>query len=303
MEANLTHELAFFSPYWWTPRQRLELAPDLPWLTVLLDEDYPHLGPQAHWAVSAARAAADFLATLDLQPGLLEIWLEATPQVGVDAWGISNAFSDGVNRMALATGALPFTVAHEAAHYVSAQAAPSQEQGQGIGRLAWILLEEYLAQRIGFDLLGSIGGGATAAASRETRAQERQAIADYRATRVAFRVLIEQGCAPLNLREHIFALARTLAYLAGARAQQDSPSRLPRGLGRVLTQELLPALASIELPVDLRTNRLTLVARLGLDKILSNLLSEVATKALVATPRRHRHPNWPQAFGLEQRSS
>lgn len=301
MDDDLSRELDAFCPSWRLPRTRLDLAPDLPWLSVLLDEDRAGPGSEVDLAISAVRAAADRLADLDMEPGRLEIWLEATPAFAGGAGGVGGPFRDGVFRLALAEWASPFDIVHEAAHFITISAASVPPHRAGAERLAAILLEEYLAQRIGIALLADLAIDTPKILAREARSQARQVVADYRAARTAFRILIESAVRPDELKERTFALVRTFAYLAGASQMDGQPPirliGLPGGLTRLVSGRLRPALARLELPADLGAERMSLIARLNLVEIVTDLLSEVVSNALLVTPVAHRHPNWPEAFG------
>jgi hypothetical protein len=298
MDADLGSELSAFSPRWQTPQRRLPATPDLPWLTILLDESCPNAGPQVTWVVAAARAAARQLDEIGLSPGPLEVWLEGRPLSGPGIHGVTGLFGDGVVRIALSNAAPPFSIVHEAAHFVTISGAFTPARRQGAERLALILLEEYLAERMGIVLLAELAlDDHHSLIIREARGQAVQIVSDYRMTRAAFRALIESAQVPDDLGDCTFALTRTLAYLTGARTDEAYLTGLPKRIGRRIAAELRPALTGITLPVDLRTDRLTLAARIGLTDIMTDLLSEVVSNALTTTPLVRRHKDWPLAFG------
>lgn len=297
MDAILAHELGAFSPRARAPHQRLPQAPDLLWLTVLLDESRRAPGPQLEWTLAVVRVANQRLAALGLTPGPFEVWLEDGPCVGPGVQGISLAFRDGISRAALSLGATPFCVAHEVGHFLAATTAPAWKQGQGAERVALLLLEEHVAQRVGIELLADPPFDVQKAVEHELHNQARQLVADYRATRNAFRELIIGGTMPSGLLESTYAFARTLAYLTGADAPASAFAGLPGSLRHMVSGLLTPVLAQIAWPHDLLADRQGLVRHFGLDGIVSDILSEVVSIALVSVPHARRHPDWREVFG------
>lgn len=269
------------------------------WLTVLADPAIPVSAKRLDWLATLGRAAEAFLLAAEHTPGPLEVWIVDVADLGhAQVTAASEVCDDGVARMAMSQRTTPWGVGHEFGHYLTGQAWREPIAAGSLDFLAGILLEEYLAQRLGQILVGRIclPKGAEVMRQAELSDQARLLVADYRTARSAIAAVIESGRATPALGRSFTPLARSLAYFAGARANESLPLALPKGLRIQIDGPLSAALARVDASTDVWLDRSGLLARVGLAPALADIITEVMSNAQRATPWERRTPGWTAAF-------